>query len=118
MVHARTKARRTHHRSRCRPIGYAFVAQGSLCRNGSALTVTTDSAIGLAVPVSNPNPATCAACIRAASSMAIPDCRPCPTGYPDGSISLGSNGELLPTRARLKQMLALRSFLGRCNDAR
>ncbi len=96
---------------------YAFVAQGSLCRNGGVITVTTDSAIGLAVPVPNPNPSRHARHVSARLHL----WRHRPVARADWlSRRLDHAGQQRRTTAHVahvKTNPALRSFLGRGNDA-
>lgn len=75
---------------------YAFVAQGSICRSGGVLTTTPDSAIGLTVPVLNFNPNDKRGQFPPTFVYGDTGLWPLPVGLPDGVISLGSNGELLP----------------------
>ncbi len=83
---------------------YTFVAQGSVCRNGGMLTVTTDSAIGLAVPVPNFNPNDKRGMYPGGFVYGDTGFSPLPAGLPDGTISLGGSGELLPTATTRKDI--------------
>lgn len=91
---------------------FTFVAQGSVCRNGGVLTVTTDSAIGLAVPVANPNPNDMRGMYPGGFIYGDTGFSPLPAGLPDGTISLGSSGELLPTATTRKDMQPFKFFWG------
>jgi len=75
---------------------YAFVAQGSICRSGSVLTTTPDSAIGLTVPVLNFNPNDKRGQFPPTFVYGDSGLSPLPAGLPSGVINLGSNGDLLP----------------------